>query len=296
MLFSERYSSLIEFGNGESKDYICGEIEYQVKEKIASVMYDFAEPTVIHPNRYDSYEERTTALNLAIQTLNDKKGAPYISLHYNIFGCPTYNPLAAAFTPFLFDVIELQYEELSDGEKTEFQSEINNVFKDSDIPWLLHDGRMIKVDSQQFEQDLKQKALLQLHELTDTAPIFQSAYDEFVKSIEFFQRGDYAEAISNAGKSYESVMKVILHVDRGNADKLTRDLISRGSLDFPESMAGDGFREKVLMSLPYIRNNSTASHGAGRSTVKVSKDMANLAINLAASLNSYLINIFKEQM
>ena len=58
MLFSKRYSNMIEFGNGESKDYICGEIEYQVKEKIASVMYDFAEPTVIYPNRYDSYEER----------------------------------------------------------------------------------------------------------------------------------------------------------------------------------------------------------------------------------------------
>lgn len=42
MLFSERYNDLIEFGNGESKDHICGEIEYSVKEKIAAVMYDFA--------------------------------------------------------------------------------------------------------------------------------------------------------------------------------------------------------------------------------------------------------------
>lgn len=296
MLFSERYSSLIEFGKGEPKDHICGTIEYTIKEKIASVMYDFAEPAIIYPNRYDSYEERTTALHLAIQTFNDTKGASYISLTHNVFEGPAHNPLASAFTPFLFDVIELQYQELSDGEKTAFQSEINNVFKDSDIPWLLHEGRMIKVDSQQFEQDLKQKALLRMRELTDSAPIFQSSYDEFVKSIEFFQKGDYAEAISNAGKSYESVMKVILQVDRGNADKLTKDLISRGGLTFPESMTSEGFREKVLMSLPYIRNNSTASHGAGRSTVKVSKDMANLAINLAASLNSYLIDMFSEQM
>lgn len=296
MLFSERYSNLIEFGDGMPKDHICGEIEYQAKEKIASVMYDFAEPIVIHPNRYDSYEERTDVLHLAVQVFNDEKGAPYISLTHNIYDGPAFDPLASAFTPFLFDVIELQYKELSDGEKTAFQSEINNVFIENDIPWLLHDGRMIKVDSQQFEQDLKQKALLQLHELTDSDPIFQSAYDELIKSIEFLQKGDYAEAISNAGKSYESVMKVILQVDRGNADKLTRELISSGSLDFPESMTGDGFREKVLMSLPFIRNNSTASHGAGRSTVKVSKDMANLAINLAASLNSYLIDIFREGM
>lgn len=128
MLFSKRYSNLIEFGNGESKDYICGEIEYQVKEKIASVMYDFAEPTVIYPNRYDSYEERTDALHLAVQEFNGEKGAPYISLTHNIFDGPAFNPLASAFTPFLFDVIELQYKELSDEEKTDFQSEINNVF------------------------------------------------------------------------------------------------------------------------------------------------------------------------
>lgn len=296
MLFSERYNDLIEFGNGESKDHICGEIEYSVKEKIAAVMYDFAEPTIIRPNRYDSYEERTTALHLAVQAFNDAKGVPYISLTHNVFDGPAYNPLASAFTPFLFDVIELQYKELSNGEKTEYQSEINSVFDSNNISWLLHDGRMVKVDSQQFEQDLKQKALAQMHELTDAAPVFQSAYDELIKAIEFFQKGNYAEAISNAGKSYESVMKVVLQVDRGNADKLTKDIVGRGCLNLPESMTSEGFREKVLMSLPYIRNNSTASHGAGRSATEISKNIANLAINLASALNSYLIDVFKEQV
>ena len=259
-------------------------------------MYDFAEPTIIRPNRYDSYEERTTALHLAVQAFNDAKGVPYISLTHNVFDGPAYNPLASTFTPFLFDVIELQYKELSDGEKTEFQSEINSVFDSNNISWLLHDGRMVKVDSQQFEQDLKQKALAQMHELSDAAPVFQSAYDELIKAIEFFQKGNYAEAISNAGKSYESVMKVVLQVDRGNADKLTKDIVGRGCLNLPESMTSEGFREKVLMSLPYIRNNSTASHGAGRSTTEISKNIANLAINLASALNSYLIDVFKEQV
>ena len=296
MLFSERYSSLIEFGNGEPKDHICGEIEYQIKEKIASVMYDFAEPTIIYPNRYDSYEERTDVLHLAVGVFNSEKGAPYISLTHNVFDGPAFNPLASAFTPFLFDVIELQYKELSDGEKAEFQSEINNVFKDSDIPWLLHDGRMIKVDSQQFEQDLKQKAIAQMRELVDAAPIFQSAYDELIKSIEFYQKGDYAEAISNAEKSYESVLKVILNTDRGNADKLTKEFIEGGGLPLPDNMTSAGFKEKVLMSLPFIRNNSSASHGAGKGTSAISKAMANLSINLAATLNTYLVDVFREQI
>ena len=102
MLFSERYNDLIEFGNGESKDHICGKIEYSVKEKIAAVMYDFAEPTIIRPNRYDSYEERTTALHLAVQAFNDVKGVPYISLTHNVFDGPAYNPLASGFYPCYF--------------------------------------------------------------------------------------------------------------------------------------------------------------------------------------------------
>ena len=60
-------------------------------------------------------------------------------------------------------------------------------------------------------------------------------------------------------------------------------------------MSGAGFKGNVLMSLPYIRNNSTASHGAGRTQVEIPKSLANLAINLAASLDSYLIDTYVEQ-
>lgn len=62
----------------------------------------------------NSYEEITSVLHLAIQTFNDTKGASYISLTHNVFDGPAHNPLASAFTLFLFDVIELQYQELSD--------------------------------------------------------------------------------------------------------------------------------------------------------------------------------------
>ena len=44
-----------------------------------------------------------------------------------------------------------------------------------------------------------------------------------------------------------------------------------------------------MMSLPFIRNNSGADHGAGAKQVVISKAMANLAINLASALNTYLI-------
>ena len=85
---------------------------------------------------------------------------------------------------------------------------------------------MIKIDAKQFEQDLKRKTLEQLHELRDSAPVFQSAYDELIKAVEFLEKEDYAEAITNAGKSYESIMKIICGADKGNAGELTKQIVS----------------------------------------------------------------------
>lgn len=296
MIFSQRYKDLIDFGNGESKDEICGDIDFTVKQKIAKALEDFREPQKYHPNRYDNYEETTDALEIAANKLNELVGYPVANLAAMDFS-PMGDEsvvLGSMFTPFLFDLIELQFETLSDSEKEPFRMAVNNVLKDNDVPWIIADGVMIKIDARQFEQDLKRKALEQLHELKDSVPVFQSAYDELIKAVEFLKKDNYAEAVTNAGKSYESVMKIICGADRGNADALTQKLISDSHIALPAAMNGNGFREKVLMSLPFIRNNS-AAHGAGMNSEDLTKPLANLAVNLAAALDTYLIEEYGEE-
>lgn len=75
-------------------------------------------------------------------------------------------------------------------------------------------------------------------------------------------------------------------VDKGNA----KDLVTKvkDKLDLPQTLKPDGFKDNVLMSLPYIRNNAS-SHGAGSEPVIISKTLANLSINLSAVLCTYLI-------
>lgn len=296
MTFSQRYKDLIDFGNGESKDEICGDMDFTIKQKIVKALEDFREPQKYHPNRYDSFEETTDALEIAANKVNDLAGYPVANL-----AAMDFNPmgdssvvLASMFTPFLFDLIELQYEALSESEKEPFRMAVNNVLRDNDVPWIIADGVMIKIDAKQFEQDLKRKALEQLHELTDSAPVFQSAYDELIKAVEFLEKDNYAEAITNAGKSYESVMKIICGADRCNADALTQKILSDGHITLPTAMNGTGFREKVLMSLPFIRNNS-AAHGAGMNSEDLTRPLANLAVNLAAALDTYLIEEYSEE-
>lgn len=295
MLFSERYRDKIEYGEGDPVDYICADVSQEVKCKISSVMRKYAEPAIIYPDRYDSYGERTTVLQIAIDDFNDKKGRPFVSLECMMYRGRDFDALAATFTPFLFDIIELQYNGLSDGEKPEFQKEITAVFQDNDSPWLLHDGRMIKIDSSQFEMDLRVKALSLMRELKDADPRFQSAFTELTSAEEAFNKGDFQSAVNNAGKSYESVLKVILNVDSGNADRLTTQYMDR-FLNIPDTMTKPGFRDKVMMSLPFVRNNSGADHGAGTRTAVISKSMAKLAINLAAALDTYLIEEYIESI
>jgi len=299
MIFSERYKELIDVGHGESKDNICGEIEFNIKKKIAEVLVRFAEPKKYQVSRYNNLEEETTALESAIERLSDILGYSIISMFpYGM--ADVESALASVFTPYLFDIIELQYIELSDKEKPEFEKTLNGLFAEKDIPWILHNDRLIKIDAKQFELDVKAKTLALIKELKDCDAVFQAPFNELTTALEFWEKGSYAEAISNAEKSYESVLKILCNVNRGNADKLTKQVLEINICNIPESMTTEGFREKVLLSLPYVRNNSTASHGSGKEVVEITKEMANLSINMAAALNTYLIesyvrNVFSEK-
>ena len=312
MIFAKRYESLIFHGEDhELRDEICGEVDFRIRQKLVSIMEQFAQPVDVQYDRYDdSKVEKSDALMEACNSFNDIIGVPYAGYNPYPFGESGYR-IAPLCMSFIFSIIELQYEYLHEhikdegkyfnpyseqyefnpdvsDEKKEFSQAINSFLDENDIPWRMLDGKMIKIDAQQFECDLKLKALAQMQELKDAEPKFQSAYTELTKAVEALEKGDYQSAINNAGKSYESILKVILGADRGNADKLTNQYMDQ-LLSVPDTMTKAGFREKVMMSLPYVRNNSGADHGAGAKEVVITKPMAKLAVNLAAALDTYLI-------
>lgn len=284
MMFHERYADMLE--------QICGDTDCSYNNSLLSVMHTFSEPIEIHPERYDyGITYRTDAFKEAYDIFNRKMGTNYhIGNRHNAFEPDKRDDESLSIQPiyYIFSIIELQYNELSDNESREYTEEINKVFSENSLPWLLTNGKVIKVDAQQFECDLKAKALAQMQELKDAEPKFQSAYTELTTAVEALENGDYQSAINNAGKSYESVLKVILGVDTGNANQLTqayRDTL----LKVPATMQTGGFESQVMKSLPFIRNNSGADHGAGAKEVVISKPMVKLAVNLAAALDNYLI-------
>lgn len=296
LLFSQRYSELVDYGNGESKDNICGDIEWKIKRYIISLMYEFAEPQIIQPNRYDSYEVKTNAFESAVSRFNNYIGFKlFDSQHFlstNIFNGDAEEQLATrfSFTPHLFDLVELQYNELSGNEASAFQGKLNSLLRDGNVPWLLYDGKMTKIDAQQFELEMKSKALEKLNILKGNEPAFQAAFEELMRSCESYEKAEYADTILYAEKSYESALKVICNIAKGTADQLCQNYLTNIlSNDLPQQMKAEGFKEKVMMSLPYIRNNTPSGHGAGLNTTAIPKPMANLAINLSAALITFLV-------
>lgn len=294
-LFSERYGELLQDESNWLGGDDGGTVPYNAKILIARIMEDFREPISIQPSRYDGYTVNTDALDLAISKLNEHVDYQIVNLDMMRIGSglDEIHALANIYTPHLFDLIELQYEELSDDAengKGGFRGELNEVFREHDIPWLLVDGRLIKIDPRQFEQDLKLKALSEMKELKDANPLYQGAFDELGKAVGFLGRGDYAEAVINAEKSYESVLKVICgpRSETETASVLVKRLLETGRLSLPEGLKPEAFQSNVLMSLPVIRNKA-AAHGSGAMRCEVSGPLANLAVNLACALDTYLI-------
>lgn len=295
LLFSQRYKELIrDVSHDEPNQFLDG-TDYDIRRKIAGVLLDFREPQTYQPDRYDSSTATTNALISAVERLNEVYG--YEAVNFlsgmgpgSLCGDEQVR-LGSQSASLVFDLVELLYDELSDSEengKSDFRTEVNAVFNDNDIPWLLVDGRMVKIDSKQFEQDMKRKAAERLNELKDAASVFQSSYDELVKAIEFLDKGDFAEAVTNAAKSYESALKVLCNVESAAAGKLVSEIVKRGLLELPDGIGQKDFESKVLMSLPFIRNRPGAAHGAGAGNGEISKNMANLAVNLACALDTYI--------
>ena len=84
---------------------------------------------------------------------------------------------------------------------------------------------------------------------------------------------------------------MLLDTNQGNASNLIQKYIEE-LIRLPENANVNGFKDNVLMALPYIRNNFSA-HGAGSSNVEIDKPLANLAVNLASALDTYLVEEYK---
>lgn len=179
------------------------------------------------------------------------------------------------------DVLECFFAWLDAKRRDSAQTTINDVFRDYNCRWRISDGQGLLIDDDFMEDIL----------LADTPPIlvlasFGGAKDEFQRARNELIEGNIRDAIFYAGASVESAFKAAL----GNSPKTGMDLpqaYANANLleGLPKSKAQA--LQKALMPTATLRNE-LAGHGHGSNTLEIPEEYGELAVNLAAAINTFV--------
>ena len=164
-----------------------------------------------------------------------------------------------------------------------WQLKINQIFDLLEHAWRFIDGEFFKLDTDFIGARVVGDAHSALTKFK-----FNGAVQEFARARRDAASGEPKDAILNAAKSFESVLKVLTGLEHANADMLIKALTSQGYLDDLSDEVRIGFRDQVLKALPFMRNK-LAGHGQGAAIVQVPLVYADLALQLSAAFHNFLI-------
>ena len=145
-MFHERYRELI--GSNPYSDSFCGYIDHYKCKKLVDIMVRFKEPIVLHPDRYKpTYHKETNAFLVACNTFNEIMSSDfYTCINYSEYGSVN-EAVSFLRIAYIFSIIELQFDLLSEGERSDFSKELNAFFNQYNIRFRIIDGKITKIDS-----------------------------------------------------------------------------------------------------------------------------------------------------
>lgn len=167
--------------------------------------------------------------------------------------------------------------------------ELNYRFKEHDIGYQLIEGEIVRVDSQYLHSEVVKPAIL----LLNTAD-FGGATEEFLEAHSHYRKEEYADAIADALKAFESTMKAICDENGWNynssasARNLIGVLLDKGLVPSYTQQHFSGVRNTLEAGLPPIRNR-LGGHGQGKNPTRVHDYFAGYALHLAATNIVFLV-------
>lgn len=162
-------------------------------------------------------------------------------------------------------------------------NETNYRFRQSSVGYQFVSGNIIRQDSAFAHDEIVKPALSLLH-----VQGFSGPEEEYLTAHRHYRLGNYKEAITEAAKAFESMMKAICdrkgwsYPSRARASDLVKVL--RSNSLWPTYMDGsfDQLIATLTSGLPQVRNDSGA-HGQGALPNEVPVYVAEYALNLAAA-------------
>lgn len=188
-----------------------------------------------------------------------------------------------AEAPKVFDLLQLWYDLLEAERQRTFQAALHVLFQEEGFPWCFCERCLFQVDSGFLEIHVQAElsALLKAHSHV-------GAMQEFLEARNDLVAGDYKGTILNSCKALEGVLQSIVGRSGGQAGDLIRELKKMGVLDVLPTNLHKPFEDKVLSSVPFLRN-TLAGHGQGAAIVDVSRELDEPSLHLAAALMLFCI-------
>lgn len=120
------------------------------------------------------------------------------------------------------------------------------------------------------------------------------AHEEFMDARTHLQVGEADDAIQKANRAFESALQSLPNQKGGTAGQPLKAL--RTETDLLDGVPEDAQKAivpKVLEALPVLRHNF-GGHGQGETPVEVPRSYGNLAINLAGTFITFLLELKQE--
>lgn len=171
--------------------------------------------------------------------------------------------------------------------------ELNQRFREHAVGYQYIERQIVRVDSEYIYNEAVQPAINML-----TEEEFEGASQEIMSAHEHFRKGRNKEAITDALKAFESVMKTICKRkgwevrENATATPLIKALFENGLI--PDSLQSQftSLRNTLESGLPTIRNKNSG-HGQGENVVHLPPHLVAYALHLAATNILFLIESYK---
>lgn len=141
--------------------------------------------------------------------------------------------------------------------------ELNTRFREHGIGYEYSDGSIIRIDNQLTHAEIVKPALLVLRERR-----YANAQKEFLSAHEHYRHGNYAEALVDCNKAFESTMKVICAKRKwavspnATASELIKVCFQKELIPSFWQTHFNGLRSVLEAGIPTARNR-LGGHGAG---------------------------------
>lgn len=171
--------------------------------------------------------------------------------------------------------------------------ELNERFKEHGVGFQFIDGEIIRVDSQLVHAEVVKPALVLLN-----GKGFAGAQVEFLKAYEHYRHGNLKEALTEALKAFESVMKIICakrqwtHQPNATSKQLLDVLFQNGLIPTFWEQHFSALRSSLESGVPTARNR-LGGHGQGATVTAVPAFLVSYVLHLTASAIVFLVEAEK---